>query len=167
MVFDAAEIGAGAVFSNAASYLAGIRSDASPAAVITPVLVLRHAAVVLAFDDAAWARYAIGKRFKLNEPGSTEEVRRNPFYAIRPGQVGGPLESNETIEALTPSVIFLACDSALTSFAKMFASALKLETDAVAADLRAHLIPGAILQPTGILAVARAQQAGCFYMRSS
>lgn len=166
MVFDAAEVGAGAVFSNAASYLSGTRQDAGPHDVVLPVVVLRHAAVALALDDFAWCRYPVGKLVGSRESRTIQDATQNPFLCERPGLPHG-VERGETIAALTPDVLFLVCDSALASIAAILARNGQESTDHVLADLRQHLLPGMLRQPTGILALARAQRAGCSYIKSS
>ena len=42
-----------------------------------------------------------------------------------------------------------------------------LETDAARARAKTQLLPGAILQPNGIFAALRAQEAGCNYINAS
>jgi hypothetical protein len=37
----------------------------------------------------------------------------------------------------------------------------------VQSEVRAGLVPGAILMPTGVFALVRAQNAGCAYMKGS
>jgi intracellular sulfur oxidation DsrE/DsrF family protein len=43
----------------------------------------------------------------------------------------------------------------------------KLDAETVQADLKANLIPGAILVPSGIYALIRAQNAGCAFMQGT
>ena len=58
----------------------------------------------------------------------------------------------------------LACNMALRFMSGKLARAEKLEPKAVYDDLRANLVPGVTLMPSGIFAVARAQEAGCRLM---
>jgi intracellular sulfur oxidation DsrE/DsrF family protein len=43
---------------------------------------------------------------------------------------------------------------------------LKLDRAALMEEFKANLLPGVILQPNGIYATMRAQQAGCVYIRA-
>ena len=71
----------------------------------------------------------------------------------------------ETLE--TAGGIALACNLAFGDVVEKFMKEDKL--DAAAARQRAteHLVPGVILQPSGVFAVLRAQEAGCRYILAS
>ena len=60
----------------------------------------------------------------------------------------------------------LACDLATRNYSNVIARNFKLEQRAVYEELKANLVPGFILQPTGVYAALRAQEAGCAYLRS-
>jgi hypothetical protein len=63
--------------------------------------------------------------------------------------------------------IFLLCNRASMNWATRAAERTKTDLEQVRADVRAGLVPGATLMPTGVFALARAQNAGCAYMRGS
>ena len=44
---------------------------------------------------------------------------------------------------------------------------MKKDVEQVRSEVRAGLVPGATLMPTGIFALVRAQNAGCAYMKGS
>jgi len=53
---------------------------------------------------------------------------------------------------------------ALSNLASRTARKLQRDAEAVKAEWRENLIPGAILVPSGIYALIRAQNAGCAFM---
>jgi intracellular sulfur oxidation DsrE/DsrF family protein len=53
------------------------------------------------------------------------------------------------------------------NWAASAAERTKGDVEAIKSDVRNNLVPGAILMPTGIFALVRAQNAGCAYMRGS
>lgn len=61
-------------------------------------------------------------------------------------------------------IIFLGCHVAATGWAHMLARKAGTKPDDVLAELKANLIPGMTLLPTGIFAVVRAGNVGCSYM---
>ena len=63
--------------------------------------------------------------------------------------------------------IFLVCNRASMNWATSAAERTKTDVEVVKNDVRNNLVPGAILMPTGVFALVRAQNAGCAYMRGS
>src|ERR1051325_251235 len=82
-VFEQAEIDAGAAPSYAVRYLNGIRDALAPArGDVQVVLVFRHQAVPLAFNDAMWEKYGIGEERKLKAAGGAWAIK-NPVATAR------------------------------------------------------------------------------------
>src|SRR5690242_9616650 len=48
------------------------------------VMVLRHNALPLAFNDSVWAKYKLGEVFKIDDPETKAPALRNPFYLKHP-----------------------------------------------------------------------------------
>jgi hypothetical protein len=63
--------------------------------------------------------------------------------------------------------VLLGCDLATRAFSSQLASKVHGDSKAIYEELKANLVPGVILQPTGVYAVHRAQEAGCSYIRST
>jgi hypothetical protein len=64
-------------------------------------------------------------------------------------------------------VIFVGCDLATRGFSTRAAAATKQPAQKVYEDIKANLVPGATLMPTGVFATLLAQEAGCSLMRST
>jgi hypothetical protein len=170
-VFDSPEIGEGTALYHAMSYLGSVKdvfgtgdSDASV------VVVLRHLAVPLLYNDAMWTKYAIGASTKTMDEKTKKPVTRNVYYDKLDAQ-GNPVKSERPaplIKSLTErGVVFLGCDLATRGFSYQAAKATKQEFKAVYEEVKANLVPGATLMPTGVFASLMAQEAGCSLMRST
>jgi len=172
-VFDSPQIEDGLVLANASGYIRGMR-DALGAGEndVQAVIVVRHAAIPMAFNDAMWQKYEIGKDKKIKGSGGEEWATRNPYLGgANGGGRGGAASPDRPQATLTwlgsHGHILLGCDLATRNYAGVLARNLKLERQAVYEDLKANLVPGLILQPTGVYAALRAQEAGCAYIRST
>jgi hypothetical protein len=133
---------------------------------MSPVLVLRHEAIHLAMNDTYWKRFSVGKEVKLKTPEGKKWAEANPIRVSPPGT---PAEfARYNLESfIAEGGIALACGLAFSDVVEKFKKEDKL--DAAAAWQRAieHLIPGVLMQPSGVFAVLRAEEAGCRYILAS
>ena len=170
-IFDSPEINDATALYHAMSYLGSVKdvfgtgdSDASV------VVVLRHRAVPLLFNDAMWAKYDVGTATKTNDSKTGKPVTRNVYYQNVDAS-GNPTTDEKpsaTIKSLSArGVIFVGCDLATRGFSSRAAAAAKMTPQQVYDDIRANLVPGATLMPTGVFATLMAQEAGCSLMRST
>ncbi|MDF2776389.1 MAG: hypothetical protein K0S86_5891 [Geminicoccaceae bacterium] len=170
VVFDSPEIVEGAALYHAMSYLQSVKdvfgtgdSDASV------VVCLRHAAVPLLYNDAMWEKYDLGGMTKTLDQKTKTPVKRNIYYQ-RLNAEGKPIEDRPTptIKSLASrGVIFVGCDMATRGVAYQVGRATKQEMRDVYAELKANLVAGATLMPTGIFATLLAQDAGCSFFKST
>jgi hypothetical protein len=171
-VFDSPQIEDGLVLANASGYIRGMR-DAIGAGEhdVQAVVVVRHVAIVMAFNDEMWKKYEIGKDKKIKAPRSEDWVTRNPYLTGSGGGRGGadaPDRPQPTFAWLAShGHILLGCDLATRNYSNTIARNFKIEQRAAYEELKANLIPGLILQPTGVYAALRAQEGGCAYIRST
>jgi hypothetical protein len=170
-VFDSPEINDGLVISNATGYIRGMR-DALGATDndIQTVVVLRHVAVAMFFNDAMWEKYPIGRLRSIKASRGEGWATKNQWVgtaSARPAD-GAQDRPQATLAWLASrNHIILGCDLATRGMASVIAREVKLESRVVYEDLTKNLIPGVILQPTGVYACHRAQEAGCTYIRST
>jgi intracellular sulfur oxidation DsrE/DsrF family protein len=168
-VFDAPEVRDGTPLFQAVVYRQGYKQalGVDPAEVV-PVVVLRHTATVLVLDDAVWAKYPVARFADVRAPGAKKKA---PFPTVNPYSRPHAPAEQEYAEymlsgLLASGVVVLACDRAFQGITAALASRVGAPVDAVRADARAGLMPGVILQPSGVYATLRAQEAGCTFMRS-
>jgi hypothetical protein len=171
-VFDMPEVDDGLAIDHAVLWLEGCRQalGAAPGDAHA-VIVVRHAAVVLAFNDAIWSKYELGKERKVKDDSTGKWAVRNPYASPTPRSADDPPPQRSSPDRPAGNLgwfaqnghTLLACDLATRGMSFILAKKVKREQRTVYEDLKANLIPGVILQPSGIYAVHRAQEAGCTF----
>jgi hypothetical protein len=68
---------------------------------------------------------------------------------------------------LDRGVVVLACNLALDDCVDLIKNTDKISDDAARKAAIAYLVPGVILQPSGVFAAVRAQEAGAAYVKAS
>ena len=139
----------------------------SPASDMSAVAVLRHNAIWMIMDDEFWRHHNIGALTKINDPKSKLPVRRNPV--LGPNLIGlPPALGDDTLRKVLGSATVLACNLAFTlDVVEKVKADMKLDDAKAREAALKHVIPGVTLQPSGVFAVLRAQEAGCHYFLSS
>jgi len=164
-VFDAPEVADGLVVTNAAVYFMSYKAAQNTTdSDMGAVLVIRHRAIPLALNDAMWAKYDLGHRLKLKDPETNKWAIRNPYYGSADRQ-----PSDFTLARLHErGAVLLGCELALNGMAREeIAKWTNQDVKTVQAELHANVVPGLLLQASGIYAVTRAQEGGCTYIRSA
>jgi hypothetical protein len=168
-IFDVPEIESGygvwraSIWVNQYNEVLGI-----PVKDITPVLVLRHNGIVLAMQQSFWDKYEIGKSKDVKHPVTQQGTDRNPALLSS--------KRNEQPEMFDPMAldkyisrggIALACNLALQEMEELIKAKDKVGDEEAHKQAVAALVPGVVLQPSGVFAALRAQEAGCAYLRAS
>lgn len=137
------------------------------AADLAPVIILRHNAIVLALQHAFIRKYALGKKFGVTHPLTAQAIEQNPALLDEKDGIPAPFSNAALTKQLARGVVVLACNLALQDVVDVVAAADKV-TDAEARKRSlAAMVPGVILQPSGVFAAVRAQEAGCAYVKAS
>jgi hypothetical protein len=166
-VFDSPEISEGAALYRAMIWCDEYRSVYGTArSEMSPVLVMRHSAIHLAMNDTYWKRFKIGKAVKLKTFEGKKWAEVNPIRVTPPD--APPEFAKYNLENfLAEGGVVLACGVAFADVVAKFKSESKLDDVAARKIAVDHLIPGVVLQPSGVFAVLRAQEAGCKYILAS
>ena len=165
-VFDSPSLADGAALDLAAGIWDNFKEVYGTDSSSRMVIIMRQLGQVMAFNDVMWEKYGIGEERKVNDPATKQPSKRNPWAKVMPGDPAWAVSSRlDTLHAR--GAIFLVCNRASLNWATGTAERMKLDVDAVKNDVRNNLVPGAILMPTGVFALVRAQNAGCAYMRGS
>jgi hypothetical protein len=109
--------------------------------------------------DALWAKYELGRRYKVKEPGTDNWATRNIWLngtQVRNKMVGVKLLQER-------GAIFWQCNNALNGVTAMLAADTKQPVDVVKAELVAGLNPGVHIVPAHTQAIGLVQQRGCAY----
>jgi hypothetical protein len=131
---------------------------------MSAVVVLRHNAIWQVMNDEFWDHHKIGELTKINDPATRKPITRNPFFG--PNILGIPAAmGDDSLRRVLASATVLACNLAFSlDVVPVVKSRMNLD-DAKAREMALrHLVPGIKLQPSGVFAALRAQEAGCHYL---
>jgi hypothetical protein len=136
---------------------------------IVTVMVLRHNGALLALNQDFWTKYSVGDVEKVTHPLTQQGTARNPaLLTTAQDNMPAMFDAFALPKFLERGGVALACNVALTFIASKFVA----PKDGVTPE-EAHkrtlgfVIPGVIVQPSGVLAAVRAQQEGCVYVKAS
>jgi len=147
------------------AYVDPIYFNAGPKSVHAAAVFYHGASVLLALDDAMWAKYPLGEY--LQPAGA----------AAKPSdKIARTNENAATIAKLvgTYGASFFVCNNALSGIAASFVQKLaaagttptRAQVIALHDEFAAHFLPGVTLVPAGVAAINAAQEARFTYLRA-
>ena len=135
---------------------------------VAVVLVLRHDAIHLAMQQSYWDAFGIGKAKGVKHPATEQPTEKNPaLLTAANGGLPAQFDGLALDQFMANGGIVLGCALA---FGEVVGAYQKRDnSDEAAAHRKAldALVPGVIMQPSGVFAAMRAQQVGCVYVRAS
>lgn len=135
---------------------------------VSTALILRHNGIVLAMQQAFWDKYKIGEAKKVLHPITQQATDRNPaLLSSSRGEVPEQFDAAALDRFLARGNVALACNLALQDCVDLIKSKDGVSDEEARKRATGYLVPGVILQPSGVFAAVRAQQAGCHYVRAS
>jgi hypothetical protein len=133
---------------------------------LSAVFVARHEAIPLVMTQAYWDRYGVAKKNKVKHPFTDKATTFNP--ALLPASELPPPLASFTLDGfLQGGGIILGCNLAFGDIVRTVAKEEKLSEADARKQALGMLQPGVILQPSGVFATIRAQDAGCRYLKAS
>jgi intracellular sulfur oxidation DsrE/DsrF family protein len=144
-----------------AFFTTGAQAYGLPESDLGVVIVLRHDALPLAFNDSVWAKYKLGEVFKIEDPDTKAPAVRNPYY-LKPG--GVPLPDAALQKLIARGVKVAVCNLAITFYSGMVAKNMGLKHDDVKKDWTEAVFPGIQIVPSGVVACNGAVSRGCVYV---
>jgi len=130
--------------------------------------VLRHNGIQLAMQQAYWDKYGIGKEKNVMHPITQQGTDRNPaLLASSRGEVPAMFDDAALDRFIARGGIALACNLALQDVVEDIQKKENLSAEEARKQAIAFMVPGVILQPSGVFAALHAQDAGCKYLRAS
>ncbi len=126
---------------------------------VNEVVAIAGSGFAINAGDALWAKYELGRRYKIKEPGTDNWATRNIWLnglQVRNKMVGVKLLQER-------GAIFWQCNNALNGVTAMLAADTKQAVDVVKAELVAGLNPGVHIVPAHTQALGLVQQRGCAY----
>jgi len=135
---------------------------------LSTVVNVRHDGIALVLNQDYWAKYGVARKWDVHDPATRLPTSRNPVVD-RTGAHALPSElADFTLERLMAGgAIVLACSLAIRDCATLVAQTDKVGMVEAEAVVRQSLVPGVILQPSGIFSAVLAQDNGCRYVRAS
>lgn len=133
------------------------------------IIVFRHFSTPFGFNDAMWAKYGatIADKMKMQGEQAIRAIKGNPnLSAPAPAKPTPAAKKGDDEPPVTLAVLaergarFAVCGIATEGMAQQLARASGGDAKAINAELRANMIPGAVIVPAGIVAVNRAQERG-------
>ena len=135
---------------------------------MSAVVVLRHNAIVLAMQQAYWDKYAVGKEKNVLHPVTQQPTDRNPaLLSSARGEVPADFDALALDRFMARGGIVLACNLALQDVSELIEKKESVTADAARQQAIGLMVPGIVLQPSGVFAALRAQDAACRYLRAS
>ena len=166
-VVDAPEVTSGAAVDRAVSWCEQYKEVYGAArGDMTPVVVLRHLGFYLAMNDDFWLAQDTGKSLKLKDDRGKKWQKTNPLGAA--AGVAQPAQAKFTLPGfIADGGIVLGCGWSFGGAVRQIMRSASLSREEATVRAKLMLIPGVILQPNGIFAALRAQEAGCSYVMAS
>ena len=135
---------------------------------ISPVLVLRHNGIVLAMTQAYWDKYGIGAEKKVMHPVTEQPTDRNPaLLSSARNELPAAMDPFALDKFIARGNVALACNLAFQDVVNTVKTKDNVSDEEARKRALAMLVPGVIMQPSGVFAALRAQEAGCQYLRAS
>jgi hypothetical protein len=135
---------------------------------LSAVLVLRHNGIQLAMQQSYWDKYGIGKEKNVLHTITQQGTDRNPaLLSSSRNEVPAMFDDAALDKFIGRGGIVLGCNLALQDVVE----AIQKKDNSSEADARKQaigfLVPGVVIQPSGVFAALHAQDAGCKYIRAS
>jgi hypothetical protein len=168
-VFDMADIESGYGLWRGMAWSGQVQQFLGAAATdVSLVTILRHNAIYLAMDQAYWDKYGVGKAMNVTHPMTQQPTDKNPVLLGADGGVPAPFDAAALPKQQAKGVIYLACNLAFSlDVVPRVEAADKVSTAEATKIAKSHVLPGVLLQPSGVFAATRAQEAGCAYVKAS
>ena len=167
-VFDCTEVESGYGVWRASAWVGHYMDVMKVAqADLSPAIVLRHNAIVLAMQQSFWDKYKIGAKKGITHPVTGEPTSKNPVLLDEKDGIPAPFNNAGLRKQLDRGVVVLACNLALQDCVELIKGTDKVSPEEARKRAIAYLIPGVILQPSGVFAAIRAQEAGASYLKAS
>ena len=138
-----------------------------PASAVSNVIVLRHDGIMLAMNQAFWDAYGIGAQFRVTHPWTGAPMTKNPALLKAGDGLPAGIERHTLDQQLARGVVVLACALAFRDVIDLIASKDNVSADAATTKANGMLIPGIIMQPSGVFAANVAQEHGCVFVRAT
>lgn len=130
---------------------------------LSTVVVLRHGGIPLVMTNEFWSTYEVGKRMKIKDDnGKTQKL--SPV--LPDPSATGPGSPYTLDKLIAAGAVALGCNMAFRSIVSLVEKQDKLKPAEARTKALSMVIPGVILQPSGIFANVMAEEAGCHFVQA-
>ena len=130
---------------------------------LSTVIVVRHNGIFLGMNQEFWATYEVGKAEKLKGDDG-KRLKHNPVLPT-PGQdAPASMRALMLDKQIENGAIVLGCGLAYRSVVGMIQQRDKLDAAEARKKANSMLVPGVIMQPSGIFANVMAEEHGCAFV---
>lgn len=133
---------------------------------LSTVIVIRHAAIPLAMNNDYWATYGVGKELKLKNEKGKKWAMANPMLSTASTDPKSGMSALLLDKQMEKGAIVLGCNMAFAQIVANIAKQDKLKIADAREKAKSFLIPGLIMQPSGIFANVMAEEAGCAFVNA-
>ena len=162
LVFDIGAYQDGGGLYYAKNYFNGMRDgwSAGPPDVLA-ILGISGNAYPLVFNDAMWEKYGYGESSKTNDPRTKAIATRNVFWQPRAGE---PMAEFGVDVLQQRGAQFIFCNNVFRGVIRGAMAKTQRPYAEVRAELKANMLPGVVVVPAMVAAMAMAQSAGAGYV---
>lgn len=174
--YDVSQVGEGMFLNNIKNSLNGLHFGFGiPVGEIKVVAALHGPVNMLNFDDHIWQKYAVGEWLAIEDPKTKAPAIRNIFYpslaadgqryASDDPNNESSLYQDKSVQGLQRrGVQFLSCHTAMEEQGRLMVKRMKLDEPAeqVVREMLAHALPGVLVVPSMVSAIALLQTEGSY-----
>jgi hypothetical protein len=119
-------------------------------------------------QQAFWDKYKIGEAKKVTHPVTLEATDKNPaLLSSERKEVPEMFDAFALDRFMARGGIALGCNLAFADCVAAVEKGDNVSAEEARKRALGYLVSGVILQPSGVFAAVRAQEAGCTYVRAS
>ena len=168
-IFDVPEIDSGYGVWRASLWINQYNQFLSvPPTDMTAVVVLRHHGIALAMQQSFWDKYGVGKAKSVMHPITQQPTDRNPvLLSSKRKEIPDMFDAVQLDKFIARGGIALACNLAFDDCVETVKAKDKVSDAEARKRALAAMVPGVVMQPSGVFAALRAQEGGCVYLRAS
>jgi hypothetical protein len=135
---------------------------------ISTLLILRHNGIALAMQQSFWDKYGVGKIKNVTHPLTLEATDRNPaLLSSAKDGIPAQFDAFALPKFMERGGIAVGCNLAFQDCVDLVTKHDSVDATEARKRAIAAMVPGVILQPSGVFAAVRGQEAGCVYVRAS
>lgn len=162
LVFDIGAYQDGGGLYYAKNYLNGMRDGWEVEAPnVMAILGISGDAYPIVFNDTIWEKYKYGESSKTNDPRTGQPSIRNVWWQPRPTE---PMAEFGVDVLQQRGAQVLLCNNVFRGVIRRTMAATQRSYEDVRAELKANFLPGVIVVPAMVAAMAMAQSRGAAYV---